>query len=265
MIKYISMFATKGSGYKQVKDYSHYLEPIDKSPGRPAGNSRRWGDASHDVQRIVIDSIIEKSKSKLNTRQTAHILAIAYVESGFNLDAASNESAAGIGQFLDGTGEDYGLDDSSRFDLSAGIDALILHYLKNRNIAIKRGNSGKSVEERIYQYHHDGPGSKDKNSGLGLRLSKERVLPITDNIEMALKGTFKGEHVDPACDRKKKHAHNLSAQPRTNKKYIDPASASTLHPHAAEISALSLPDYYTLKVWNIPSRYYWRIGPFSDD
>jgi hypothetical protein len=54
-------------------------------------------------------------------------------------------------------------------------------------------------------------------------------------------------------------------KPRTNKKYVDPASASKLHPHAAEISAWYQRDYYNSKVWNIPSSYYWRIGPFSEN
>ena len=116
---YPQMIQPKGAGYKSdnIKPYSHYREPIDDAPDRLAGNSRIWGDASPQVQSRVVDILIEAAREKgLSTRETAHVLAIARVESGFNPDAAAGTtSASGLGQFIDGTGRAYGLH-SNRFD-----------------------------------------------------------------------------------------------------------------------------------------------------
>ncbi len=68
------------------------------------------------------------------------------------------------------------------------------------------------------------------------RWLRARIMPIADNIEKVLNGTFAGEHVDPERVLKTRHPH--VPQPRTNKKYIDPSAASRLHPHAAETSAV---------------------------
>ncbi len=260
MINYSAMTANKGSGYKKVTAKSHYTEPIVKTPGRPAGNSRIWGDAKPDVQKKVIDTIISTAKTyQLNTRQIADVLAMAYVESGFNPDAASNQTAAGIGQFLDGTGRDFGLNDTNRFDIGSNVDALVRYFLRNKKIANKRGHSGTEEEEKIYQYHHDGPGRLDgdaKDHG-GLNLSKTRVIPIADNIEKVLNGTFTGDHIDPTR-KKKAIQHKATNNPRTNKKYIEPEIGKTLHPNAAEVSTRYQQDYYNTKVWNIAPRHYWR-------
>jgi putative chitinase len=71
-----------GKGYSAVSDNSHYNEPIDTTPGRPAGNSRKWGDASVEVQKQVIDAIINEAQNRgLSTRDTAILLALARVES----------------------------------------------------------------------------------------------------------------------------------------------------------------------------------------
>jgi hypothetical protein len=209
----------------------------------------------------VIDTTIgAATKHKLNTRETAHVLAIAYIESGFNPDAASNESASGVGQFVDKTGSKYGIDDSNRFDISGNTDALVRHYLDNKKTASERGNTGRQREERIYQYHHDGPRKEDRDSGEGLALSRTRVLPIADNIEKVLNGTFKGEHIDLERVVKKRHSHVHMAlsipKPRTNKKCVDPSAGNRLHPHAAETSAPHQQDYYNTKRWNIASRLY---------
>lgn len=36
----------KGGAYLSPVKWSHYTAPVDQSPGRTAGNSRIWGDAS---------------------------------------------------------------------------------------------------------------------------------------------------------------------------------------------------------------------------
>ena len=178
---YQEMIQPKGAGYRSdsIKPYSHYREPVEDAPGRLAGNSRIWGDASPQVQSRVVDILIEAARDKgLNTRETAHVLAIARVESGFNPDAAAGTtSAAGLGQFIDGTGRHYGLG-SNRFDAQAGARALVEHFIDNRDLARTRGQG----EAYIYKYHHDGP-SRDYG-GLGLATSK--VLPFVDKYEQLL-------------------------------------------------------------------------------
>jgi len=170
-----------GKGYSHINpDGTHYDDPIDGSAEH--GNSRKWGDASFDVQRQAIDAIVEAaSHHDLSPREIAHVLAIAYQESGFNPDAAAGTTtASGVGQFIDKTGEKYGLNDTNRFDIHANAEALVEHFIDNKNLAKKRGQG----EEFIYKYHHDGP-SRDYG---GLALSKNKVMPLINKFEAALNG-----------------------------------------------------------------------------
>ncbi|MBJ7516964.1 MAG: peptidoglycan DD-metalloendopeptidase family protein [Stenotrophomonas sp.] len=170
---YQNMIQPRGAGYRsdQIKPYSHYREPIDQTDGRLHGESRRWGDASPEVQSRVIDTLIESSREAgLSPRETAHVLAIARVESGFNPDAAAGTtSASGLGQFIDGTGNAYQLNNGNRFDVEAQSDALVKHFIDNRQLAQRRGQG----EEYIYKYHHDGP-TRDYG---GLGLAESKVMP----------------------------------------------------------------------------------------
>lgn len=174
-----SMIQSRGRAYRdaQIVDHSHYREPIDQRPGRVAGNSRVWGDASPEAQTRVIDILIEASRDAgLNARQTAHVLAIARVESGFNPDAAAGTtSATGLGQFVDRTGRHYGLSATNRFDLDAQAGALVSHYIDNLRLARARGEG----EEHVYKYHHDGP-TQDYG---GLAISRAEVTPYMDRYE----------------------------------------------------------------------------------
>jgi putative chitinase len=175
---YTNMVQPPGAAYRssQIESWSHYREPIDES--RPLhGASRRWGDASPEVQSRVIDSLIESSRDAgLTPRETAHVLAIARVESGFNPDAAAGTtSASGLGQFIDRTGKHYGLNNANRFDVDAQSDALVAHFVDNRNLARDRGQG----EDYIYKYHHDGP-TKDYG---GLGLSHRKVAPHLNEYE----------------------------------------------------------------------------------
>ena len=175
---YTNMVQPPGAAYRsnQIESWSHYREPIDES--RPLhGQSRRWGDASPEVQSRVIDSLIESSREAgLTPRETAYVLAIARVESGFNPDAAAGTtSASGLGQFIDRTGKHYGLNNANRFDVDAQSDALVAHFVDNRNLARDRGQG----EDYIYKYHHDGP-TKDYG---GLGLAQRKVAPHLDEYE----------------------------------------------------------------------------------
>ena len=215
-IYYDGMYAPKGDGYahpeplpkpdppqrfdqkgrkiptKLPRGGSYYNLPRVITPGRAIGESRRHGDASHEVQKKTIGAIINAAnKHGLSQRETALVLAIAYVESGFNPDAAAGTTtAASIGQFIRDTGWAYGLNDSNRFELNPNTDALVRHYIENRDTAMRRGFTGKELELKVYQYHHDGPGStahpaKDRG---GLNISREQVIPYTDRIERMLNG-----------------------------------------------------------------------------
>ncbi|MCC8670037.1 peptidoglycan DD-metalloendopeptidase family protein [Xanthomonas arboricola] len=174
---YTEMLQPRGAAYSsdRIKAWSHYREPIDSGDGRLHGESRRWGDASPQTQSRVIDSLIDASRDAgLSSRETAYVLAIARVESGFNPDAAAGTtSASGLGQFIDRTGAHYGVNASNRFDVQTQSQALVQHFIDNRDLARSRGEG----EDYIYKYHHDGP-SKDYG---GLALSRREIAPHLDN------------------------------------------------------------------------------------
>ncbi|NHF66046.1 peptidoglycan-binding protein [Xanthomonas hortorum] len=174
---YTEMLQPRGAAYSsdRIKPWSHYREPIDSADGRLHGESRRWGDASPQTQSRVIDSLIDASQDAgLSSRETAYVLAIARVESGFNPDAAAGTtSASGLGQFIDRTGAHYGVTTANRFDVQTQSQALVQHFIDNRDLARSRGQD----EDYIYKYHHDGP-SKDYG---GLALSRREIDPHLDN------------------------------------------------------------------------------------
>lgn len=163
---FLAAHAKKGYRQDQLKPYSHYNDPIDETPGRPAGNSRRWGDASPDVQGQVIEALIGSSRQHgLNVGDTARVLAIVRAESGFNPDAASSESAAGIGQFLDGTRRQYGVSNEDMFDITANANAVVDCYMDCRERAQVKGFDGRRKDEMIYKYYHDGLYSDNSDFG----------------------------------------------------------------------------------------------------
>lgn len=169
-MNYDLFYQNKGGKPAKVESWSHFNDPIPKD-GQPHGNSRRHGDASPEVQALVIDTIVaECHKRGFSREDTAHVLAIARIESGFNPDAAAGESSAsGIGQFIDKTGAGYGIKDANRFNLSDNVKALVDHFEDNKNLAFSKGKDAAWV----YKFHHDGPVN---NSG-GLSMARSDVLP----------------------------------------------------------------------------------------
>jgi hypothetical protein len=171
----------KGLAYRAEKldlDRTHYKDPIDTSQGRLAGKSHIWGDASPEVQSRAIDALIEASqRAGLSIRDTAHVLAIARVESGFNPDAAANTSAYGLGQFLDETGKSLGVTPENRGDMAKQAETLVQYFKDNADKAQQRGLG----EDYIYKYHHDGPDSKAGSPGL--KMAREDVLPFIPKFE----------------------------------------------------------------------------------
>ncbi|MGO4830167.1 transglycosylase SLT domain-containing protein [Cupriavidus sp. 2KB_15] len=179
-INYEVMYAPVGMQYRDedVVTHSHYRLPIDKTPGRLSGNSRVHGDATKNVQRQVIDLIVEAATNNNLTREDlALVLAIARVESGFNPDAAAGTtSAAGLGQFVDATALHYGITtDSQRFDAETSADALVRHTLDNMKMARAR-YSGRNVFLMTYAYHHDGPSLQYG----GREISEQEIMPRLD-------------------------------------------------------------------------------------
>ena len=148
-------------------DYSHYFDPIDQTPGRLAGNSRDWGDASEKVQRQVINKILNKAEEYgLDTHDTALLLATIRAESGFNPDAAAgSSSAAGLGQITDKTRTDWGPDTDSMFDVDANLDSAVRYFLKCEEKVAGLGFTGADAEAMIYKYYHDGLYSDNTDSG----------------------------------------------------------------------------------------------------
>lgn len=93
----------KAPGYKDevLRDYSHYKDPLDTTEGRLSGISRKCGDVSAETSDLVKTLLVNEWKAAgLSDDLISVGLAIVSVESGFNPDAASNESAAGFGQFV---------------------------------------------------------------------------------------------------------------------------------------------------------------------
>ncbi|MGF6813429.1 hypothetical protein OKW33_000235 [Paraburkholderia atlantica] len=165
----------------QIVSWSHYRLPIDTSPGRIAGNSRRGGDASKISQIKVINLLVQKGRQyHLSRDDIAMILAMTRHESGFNPDAAAGTtSASGLGQFVDQTASSYGIDtNSQRFDAEQGADAMVRHYLENKRLAITGGAIERNVFVMTYAYHHDGPSLAYG----GKEISEAKVMPVFDLI-----------------------------------------------------------------------------------
>ncbi|RQR79139.1 hypothetical protein DIE11_17210 [Burkholderia sp. Bp9012] len=193
---YTDLIQKKGLAYldSQIKDpdKTHYRDPIDNSPGRLAGNSHIWGDASPEVQSRAIDAIIQASqKAGLNQHETAYVLAMGRAESGFNPDAAAGTTTAyGLGQFVDGTAKGYAITDANRGDLTKQAEALVATYKDDAALAKSRGKG----EEYIYKYHHDGPSAEFG----GLELSQKHIMPYVPAYEKFVQDYEKKNPVLPA-------------------------------------------------------------------
>lgn len=180
---YSPLYAPRGPEYAEasIKSHSHYRDPID-STQTGSGNSRVWGDASPEAQRGAIDALMAAgNRAGLSDRDMAHVLAIARHESGFNPSAAAGTTSAhGLGQFIDGTGASYGLDDSNRWDVNAQAGALVAHFQDNQRLAAQRGQTDEAY---VYKYHHDG---STRDYG-GLEVARRHVVPRIDAMEAFVK------------------------------------------------------------------------------
>jgi hypothetical protein len=165
------LYGKKGTGNNKVVSHSYYNDPLDVE-----GFTRSAGGAPKVEQEKAIRTIIETGRSlDASDEEIAYALATARTESGFNIYAAARSSSAyGLGQFIDRTGQSYGLSKENRDDIQMQAQALIEHTQYNFDLAKKRGKG----LEYVYKYHHDGP-SKDLG---GLSLSKKNVMPYLDDF-----------------------------------------------------------------------------------
>ncbi|CEG56036.1 putative Lytic transglycosylase-like [Legionella fallonii LLAP-10] len=166
-----------GSAYKkdEVVDKSYYF----RTPGSPV-----WGYASRETQIETIDALITSAiEHELSLRDTAHVLVIARHESGFNpYAAAGSTTASGLGQFVEHTGDAYGINGSTRWNIKVQADALVSHFIDNKALVKQR----KLTESYIYKFHHDGP---TRNYG-GLALSMNKIMPKIGSITHAIHKIF---------------------------------------------------------------------------
>ena len=165
------LYGKKGTGNNKVVSHSYYNDPLEIE-----GFTRSAGGAPKVEQEKAIRTIIETGRSlDASDEEIAYALATARTESGFNIYAAARSSSAyGLGQFLDGTGKAYGLNQENRDDIQMQAQALIEFTQYNFDLAKKRGKG----LEYVYKYHHDGP---SENSG-GLALSRKNVMPYLDDF-----------------------------------------------------------------------------------
>ncbi len=89
------------------KNHSHNGDPLTATS---LGDSRTWGDANEQVKFDVQKEIVQQAgKAGLTQKDTANLLALAEVESGFNPDAATTSrrsSASGVFAITDTTAAD---------------------------------------------------------------------------------------------------------------------------------------------------------------
>ena len=184
---------------QKVWKYSHYNVKIDRSPGRSAGITRDWGDASVPVQDAVIDALISASRAHhLTKHDTALILAIVRDESGFNPDAANKEwSASGPGQFMDETGPKYGVTPEARFDILDNADGIVRHYIDCKKEAEKKNPNvnGAEKDRWTYKYYHDWLG---KGRGFQEFDKPDGVKQWISPIEGAIGPSFQSNAPPPA-------------------------------------------------------------------
>ena len=168
-----------GASPRKVAQHSHYFQPIVDDGDGVTGRSRRWGDLSQEVQVQVVNRLVHESdEQRLSLLDTAFIMSVARLESGFNPDAAAaSTSATGIGQFIDKTGSFYGLETENRFHLADNIRAMIKHLKDSAKLASRRFSPSNTSELLTYTYavYHDGPSLKYG----GLELAREKILPWT--------------------------------------------------------------------------------------
>lgn len=204
------LLCKKGAAYRDSqiadKSYLRRFPDIDKAAGALAGNSRVVGDAAPEVQKRIVEKIIEVGvRYQMSHRDIAFMLLMAKVESGFNPDAAAGTtSAGGLSQYVDGLAGDvangkdakriigFSLDltrPKDRFDAEKGIYGLLISYVICKERAALF--DAKNPTEYVYIFHHDGWNSNLNKRGPELRDSYKifinKIKPLLFKVEAELK------------------------------------------------------------------------------
>ena len=227
----------RGGKYKTWASGSLYNVEIDPDK-QVKGESRIWGDASAEVQKIVIDKIISLgSRLHLSYKDIAYALLLCYAESGFNPDAAAGTtSASGLAQYTRGTMKDFSrrakkylsqtlnMDETNVFDVDIGVYGVLAAYLFNKDLSEQWITSSDPDKfwQTIYMLHHDGPGyyqdDRGKERAIRGKWSQDavqayntKILPKLDKLELLLANT----EVDLEIQ-----LEDSNGQPVVNKEYI---------------------------------------------
>jgi putative chitinase len=144
-----------GKKPQTVAKHSHFNDPI--SIRENMGNSRIWADANENVKLNSINQILDEAiKQKMSLHEAIFALSVAHTESGFNPDAAAGStSASGLGQFINKTGELYGLNSNNRFNIEDNARALV-SLLKNNLKESKNEVNENDIFIQAYSHYHDG-------------------------------------------------------------------------------------------------------------
>lgn len=227
----------RGGKYKTWTSGSLYNVGIDPDK-QVKGESRIWGDASAEVQKIVIDKIISLgSRLHLSYKDIAYALLLCYAESGFNPDAAAGTtSASGLAQYTRGTMKDFSrrakkylsqtlnMDETNVFDVDIGVYGVLAAYLFNKDLSEQWITSSDPDKfwQTIYMLHHDGPGyykdDRGKERAIRGKWSQDavqayntKILPKLDKLESLMANT----EVDLEIQ-----LEDSNGQPVVNKEYI---------------------------------------------
>lgn len=131
---------------------------------QPSGNTTNIGDFTVDEDvKAAIDAAADA-----NGVPRSFMYAMAAQESGFNPNAAaSTSSAKGLYQFIDSTGQQYGLNNTNVFDPSANADAAARFYRDNQQALSNGALNGvrQPNASDLYMAHFLGAGSVSRGNG----------------------------------------------------------------------------------------------------
>jgi len=178
LVKYLRVYRQKDPLASSIKNQSFFNQPIDLEK-TPKGKTRKWGDASDKERAQCIDLLIAECElSGLSDNATIYLVAMIYIESGFNPDAAATTtSACGLGQFINSTAKAYGLTKATRFDATENVRAICslwgdLYGIAKKQTGIEQENDDLFV--KIYKYYHDGFLRDYGGEGI----AKDRIIPV---------------------------------------------------------------------------------------
>ncbi|MDR2732278.1 MAG: LysM peptidoglycan-binding domain-containing protein, partial [Fibromonadaceae bacterium] len=153
-------------------------------------------------RKTVLDSMIY---AKLNARgMPADLVYLAFVESGFKVNAYSKAKAAGVWQFIPATGKRYGLPVDFWLDMrrnpeaatDAALDYLSVLYneFKDWHLAMAAYNCGEGRIRRLVREGLAADSSKEKISYWDLKLPRETMHYVPRILAATIIGHFPGHY-----------------------------------------------------------------------